>query len=445
MAEQPSIHLTDVLVPEVRLVELRGLDAELSKQRPDEQVQALHGLERETRDLISIEVTRHASGPGEYKLTLNNWDPYNAGRRHKYNDLAVLKFGQRLRIDMRYMGDTRIDIYDLDAQKTGWVPMIAGPITDLQFSFGSEGSRISISGEDDLRPLKDHNEKKRPYRSNEREIIKDTVRARYPMPVEIPDIAADPFAFVTDNNPQNRINERHDEGQSYLQYIQKFLDLYDLELFLEFDHPDDAAKVRNQILKVVRSRAHAGWKAAPGDVIAIRHGRELIDFSPTIKVADQFTAARVRGRSRFRDEPKGIAGVAESNIVAEEVERYQQEGRDKPVLVPAPDVRRRFFAGDNEPPGKDKTNLDKRRAKAAAHTKLLRKARELVVIQATTIGLPRLRPGRYVRIDGVDRLFDGYYYVTSTTHSWGSDGAKARFTAQRAGLPLPDENQGAAA
>jgi len=87
-------HLRDLRVPEVRIVSLGAL----TTQETGGEV-----LADVTSNLISVEVTRNASGPGEYKLTLNNWDQHT--RTHKYNDLEVIRFARRLRIDMRYLAD----------------------------------------------------------------------------------------------------------------------------------------------------------------------------------------------------------------------------------------------------------------------------------------------------------------------------------------------------
>jgi len=420
-------HLRDLRVPEVRIVSLGAL----TTQETGGEV-----LADVTSNLISVEVTRNASGPGEYKLTLNNWDQH--AHTHKYNDLEVIRFARRLRIDMRYLADQHEMIHDTNAKAPGWVPMIAGPITDLQFSFCSEGSRLSVNGEDDLRPLKDHNLDAKKFKSNELDIISKILRdiAHYPLELTYRKNPPAWLAFFYDEH--NKINETLAKGQSYLNYVQKFIDKYDLELYLSFDPPDQVTSPQRQLLNLMPSRAHDGPLEL---IIILRYGHELLDFSPTIKVADMFTSARVRGRNLHRDEPSGVDGKATVAYVQAEVNAYC-EGTEK--LVPAPEVRRRFFPGENPSDDGEKTNLDEYRAEATARTTLLRKSRELVVVQASTIGLPRLRPRRYVRFEGIDPLFDGVYYVTTTTHTWGSDGAKTRFTAQRAGLPLPAAQKGTA-
>jgi phage protein D len=82
-------------------------------------------------------------------------------------------------------------------------------------------------------------------------------------------------------------------------------------------------------------------------------------------------------------------------------------------------------------------NLDQTRANWLALGLLRKKARELLTVNATTIGLPRLRPGRHVEIRGMRAPFDGFYYVTRTVHTFGSKGLQTEFSASRPGMELP--------
>src|SRR5215831_337984 len=161
-------------VPGVRIMELGEL-----KPGPEPGRQMIE-LEP---DIISVEVTQVNTGSGQYCITLNNWfDTLPADRpnlvnpvgdkrelfaggqplwpRFKYDDFAVLRFGQRLRIDMRYWPDlpTGANLTRSDMQAQQWVPMISGPISDMRWSFSNtEGARLTVCGEDDLCPLKAKN------------------------------------------------------------------------------------------------------------------------------------------------------------------------------------------------------------------------------------------------------------------------------------------------
>jgi phage protein D len=63
---------------------------------------------------------------------------------------------------------------------------------------------------------------------------------------------------------------------------------------------------------------------------------------------------------------------------------------------------------------------------------LLRAQRaEMVTVSGTTVGLPDLRSGRRVRLMGVDYRLDGWYFITSTTHTLNDSGYRTTFTARR--------------
>jgi phage protein D len=107
-------------------------------------------------------------------------------------------------------------------------------------------------------------------------------------------------------------------------------------------------------------------------------------------------------------------------------------------LTPGPLVRMHFLPGrENRAAPSNVPHLDDTRATWNAEGLLRKKARELLTIEATAVGLPRLRPGRHVEIRGYRPPFNGFYYVTRTVHTLGADGLRTRFSASRPGLELP--------
>jgi phage protein D len=63
---------------------------------------------------------------------------------------------------------------------------------------------------------------------------------------------------------------------------------------------------------------------------------------------------------------------------------------------------------------------------------LLRAQRaEMVTVSGTTVGLPDLRAGRRCFLSRVDYRLDGWYFVTSTTHTLNDSGYRTSFTARR--------------
>jgi phage protein D len=62
---------------------------------------------------------------------------------------------------------------------------------------------------------------------------------------------------------------------------------------------------------------------------------------------------------------------------------------------------------------------------------LLDRHKEMVKASATCIGLPDLRAGQRVNIEGLGARFSGTYFVTETTHTIGDGGYTTKFNARR--------------
>jgi phage protein D len=58
-------------------------------------------------------------------------------------------------------------------------------------------------------------------------------------------------------------------------------------------------------------------------------------------------------------------------------------------------------------------------------------ARQFIQGSGATLGLPGLRAGTVVRLDGLGPRFNGDYYVARTTHSIGGSGYRTTFTARK--------------
>jgi hypothetical protein len=416
-------------------------------------------------DVTRVEVVRVNTGMSQYTLTLNNMylaaaaDRAAAERQHtgtrrrdaaasrellvkgqpawprfKYNDFHHLAFGHRLRIDMRYWPDRQGDADRARQADAAWVPMIAGPITDMRFAFSERGAELTISGQDDLSRLQDKAEKRvEMNRAPELTIVRRVLeRADFPLQIIARPLVEYP-AFVTDD--AQGLHEALHAGQSHLDYLQKLAERLDFEVFLEFadlDRPQSGLEFHFEPYRGRKSPLGAGR-----ETFVLHRERTLLGFAPTIRVVDQFSSVRVRGRHRDPRIPEEVTGDATDAIIADELHR--DPGLD-PEVHSGPAVRQRFFRKRENPHNiQNEPNLDRVRADWRAQVEIRRKARELFSIDGQTIGLPKLRPGQHVEIRGMRPPFDGFYYVTKTTHTLGGDGFRTRFTASRPGMPLPDD------
>lgn len=405
-------------------------------------------------DVLSIDVTRVASGAATYKIRLNNWYASTAADRagasdefaafsaresqqrgapiwprFKYNDLSLLCFGDRLRIDMRYLPEPVADRgARRQANEHAWVPMVSGPITDMRFTFGAgDGARVEISGEDDLSALKDKVERRTAMdRLAEVNIVRQALaRAGYPLTQIAPPLVQYP-AFAT--NDSQGLREAIQSGQSYLEFIQKLGERLDFEAFLEFGNLDDAASPLQFHFEPCRARVL-------GVGFELDRERDLLEFNPTIKVVDQYSVVRVRGRHRDPLLAEPVGGEAQHTIVADELHRDPSRDGE---LRSAGAVRERYFANRSNPHTvPNQSNMDPVRADWYAQAVIRRKAREFFTIEASTVGRPRLRPGQHVEIRGMRPPFNGFYYVTQVVTTYSTTGLRSRITASRPGMELP--------
>lgn len=435
-------------VPGVRIVLLKEL-------RPGPQPGTI--LTQVEQDILHVQVTLVNHGSGQYCIRLNNWhDSLPADRkdptlssgeithggqplwpRWKYNDFGIFQFGRRLRIDMRYFpepGDPKGTGPETLAHR--WVPMIAGPISDIRFTFSDkDGAYVEVCGEDDLCPLKNKNPKKQDYWARpEREICDDVIkRANYPLPVSPSGTPWPKFA----DDAAKAMAEAHFEGTSFLDYLKKFGDRMDYEVFMEFaslDNADSGVEFHFE-----RSRCRLPPDRTLRDIHILERGKNLLDFTPTLHVVDQVTSMEVCGRNRVQTSPDTVCGKAPPTDTSPDPlddELHRDEARKDPPLLSGPRWRMKLY-GANPDSMMNQRGLDKERAELMADSYYRHKARQFLKIKAVTLGLPRLRAGKHVEIRGMRPPFDGFYYVEEAVHTYGSDGLRTAITARRPGAPFP--------
>jgi len=188
------------------------------------------------------------------------------------------------------------------------------------------------------------------------------------------------------------------------------------------------------------------------DVYAVERGKNLIEFKPKLRVVDQVTSVTFCGHDHHWQNPEQVMAVspkdpnpllpfpapaANPDPVADELHIDKARG-DEP-LVSGPEWRRRKF-GLNPHTVINQRGIDKERAQVMADACYRKRAREFLKIETTTIGLPRLRAGKYVEYCGMRPPFDGFYYVELSEHTYGDDGLKTNFTARRPGMPFRPKN-----
>jgi hypothetical protein len=425
-------------------------------------------IEELRQDILSVTVTRPCTGAAQYCIVLNNWfdslprdraqgvgtrEKIVAGKdlgvspRFKYNDFQILDFGMRLRIDMRYFPDPDPGLSVTDRQAQLFVPMISGPISDMRFTFSDkDGARLEVCGEDDLCILKNKNPKKADYWARpEKEIVEDVLkRANFPLPLAKPCM---PWPKFTESTGK-ALAEAHFEGQSFLEYLMKFAERWDFEVFIEFVSLDDANAGIEFHFEPSRCRCRPLPDGTLRGIYVVERGKNLIEFKPILKVVDQWTSVTFCGHDHQWQNPKMICKTTpefpnpllpfpapgpDPDPLADEL--HIDKARNDEPLVSGPEWRRRKF-GLNPETQNNQRGIDDERAKVMSDALYRKRAREFLKIECVTLGLPRLRAGQYVEFRSMRAPFDGFYYVEKSEHVYGDDGFLTYFTARRPGMPF---------
>src|SRR5262249_49775178 len=244
--------------------------------------------------------------------------------------------------------------------------------------------------------------------------------------------------------------EAHFEGQSYLEYLMKFAERWDFELFLEYKSLDDPNS--GQELHFEPSRCRTPPDQTLREVYVVERGKNLVEFLRNWRVVAQWTSVAFCGHDHSWQNPAQICATApktpnplqpfpqqaaDPDPVADEF--HIDKSRNDEPLTSGPEWRRRKF-GLNPHTVINQRGIDAERAQVMAEALYRRRAREFLKIETVTIGLPRLRAGKHVEYRGMRPPFDGFYYVENSHHIYADNGLRTQFVARRPGMPFRPES-----
>lgn len=428
------------------------------------------GSDRVDLDIVSARVTLLSSGVSQLTVVLNNqlFDDFERPTTPpwKYNGLDRIRFGQKIRLDLRY-GDRP------------WTKMILAQVNDLQFSFAASGpALVTVTAEDLLCLLKRAPQQDVEFEDGlqEERIAETTIRAglaeaiapvTFTIPtgqVEMPEIADDGTVTIPaalSEWPQRSHGlppQRHIKSQTYLQFLQQIAERMDLELFVDFlsnylpatddgvapgaqtPRPAAGAPLRNDLVFHFEPTRSLIPAESERRVVDLTWGQNLLSFTPRLKLWDMISSVRVRGRPRLSATAidRQIAGADADTVVATDL--ADQSGAPLRAVT-ATELRRTLLGAAALPTERpvEFANLDEERAMIKARKILLDGAREMLTVEAAVIGVPALRPGLHVRIQGLYPPFNGIYYVTKTVHSFDATGYRTQVSLRRPGMLPPEK------
>lgn len=353
----------------------------------------------EAADVVEVQVVMDKDNLTSFGFTLKNWvslghratgTQSDGGAQLKYSDTDRFDIGHRIEVQLGFQGG------ELRS-------MVRGIITSLAPSFG-EGALLRVAGLDALFCLRD----RKPL-PGERRLFEQMSDAD--IAVEIARRNGLQWKVDGGGEVHRFVAQKNQDDASFL--IERARRM-DHEAYIHFD-----PRTGRDTLHFVRPRD--GREAGQTRTFALQWGSNLKAFSPVLNVARQVNECTVRGWSP--ETKQAISFTAGPGDVPE----LGGRGRS------GPEALARCLSGGVK---KNDTWVDApitsaEEARTLAISLLRERAYDFITARGTTVGMPELRPGDNLDIQGIGRRFSGEYYVMRTVHRFGQAGFMTDFEVRR--------------
>jgi len=368
------------------------------------------------REILSLKVVMDMEKLTYFEFTIANPWHYRddtAGNPQeatfKYSDTTLFDVGSRIHIEMGYADRL--------------LPMMTGIITRLSPKFPESGPpTITVCGQDNLVLLKNRKAAKgepKYYTKKKDWEIAQIIAKRNNLDFE------PPKEDDREAPQHDMVVQRNQDDATFLMERAKRID-YDC--YIVVGTKDEKDKGTLFFLKPTDGRA--GAKARPGQssqrlTYQFTWGENLMSFTPELTTADQVSRVTVKGwDAKTKSAITGSATKADL------------EGPDKNKGTSGPEVVETKI-GKKEEILVDWPVQSKAEAKALAVSLLRERAYRFLQATGQAIGLPDMRPGDNVVIDGIGKRFSGQYYLTRVEHSIGNNGYLTSFEVRRTHAEIP--------
>ena len=332
-------------------------------------------------DILQVSYKDSLSEIDSFDITINNWDADK--RDFKYSDGDLFDPGKELELWMGYYGKDRLRL------------MVKGQITALRPSFpASGGSTLAISGLNVLHKLRTKQESHTYEKMTDTQIAQQ-VASRLGVTLIGGDAAGEQtYEHIFQDNQYDIIflMERA-RRVGYVLYVEE---------------QGQNGQAGTTVLRFGRS---LGVKRV---TYQLTYGKSLIEFKPDLTTANQVGEVTVRGWDSVNKAK--IEYTAKRSEIA--VQGVGSKG-NQAAIEQSFNQRKEIVA--------TKPIESLAEAKTLAIRTLEENAKNMVKNSGSTVGLPDLRAGSVVNIDGLGERFSGRYFVTSTTHAMGDSGYTTQF------------------
>jgi phage protein D len=337
------------------------------------------------RDILQVSYKDNLTEIDSFDLNINNWDA--EARDFKYGDGDLFDPGKELELWMGYYGKDSLRL------------MVRGQITALHPSFpAGGGSTLAVSGLNVLHKLRTKQES-HAYESKTDSQIAKEIAGRLGVTLKTnPAPDEKPYDYVLQDNQYDII------------FLLERARRVGYDLYVE----EQGQNGQSQQPTLVFGRSLDVRRTT----YQLTYGRSMIEFKPDLTTANQVGEVTVRGWDRIKKEKIeytakrseiGIKGVGSAGNQAAIEQSFNQ--------------RREVIAT------KPVESVDE--AKTLAVRTLEENAKDMVKASGSTVGLPDLRAGSVVMIDGAGKRFSGRYFITATTHAIGDSGYTTQFECRR--------------
>ncbi|HEY3284050.1 MAG TPA: hypothetical protein VGN26_17410 [Armatimonadota bacterium] len=370
------------------------------------------GLPRDVlRDVTQLTYKDSVKELDSFELTVGNWDTRT--RSFKYVGSETKESLEKNPLHRLFEPSTKqVDVYlgYLDELKL----MLRGHFTTMEPSFPSGSApTLTVRGLNVLHRLR---RKQYTYAWTDKrdsDIAEDiqhltdpeTHKKRFPFPI------------ITDGKAKGR--------EKPIKYVAQ-QNQYDIDFLLArarqrgyvvfLQEADTKAKPPRPKPQLYFGPSQEGQVPALRDVtFVLELGKSLMDFKPTLTTANQIRSVTVNGWNRATRQPihetvtiddKRLNVNRDLREVLERSDPREEVVVDEPVFTPT-------------------------QARERALAILTDRHKEMVKASVTSIGLPDLRAGQWVEIQGLGVRFSGTYFITDTTHTLGESGYTTQFNARR--------------
>jgi phage protein D len=334
------------------------------------------------RDILSVNYKDSLQDIDSFEIVINNWDAET--RAFKYSDDELFDPGERVELAMGYRGAMRT--------------MLKGEITSLRPSFpAGGGSTLAVSGLNILHRFRNQQESRTYLNVTDSDIAKQMEKL-LKVKINAPNASDEPvFKFLIQDNKYDII------------FLMERARQIGYDIFVREPGPGGPSETT---LEYVRSTSihHPTYR--------LTYGKSLIEFSPELTTANQVGQVTVRGWDALEKKPI-VYTAKRSELTTKGVgPRGGQSKIEKSVEAKAEIIASKLVESEAE-------------ARKLALEILEGIAKDMVKANGSVPGLPDIRAGTVLQVDGVGERFSGRYFVVATTHAIGDSGYSTQFECRR--------------